>query len=248
MLVSFIKKVIYPAGMLILAGIFLSCGGKVEEKEKKRDPYQEARNRMVENQLASRDITDPRVLEAFRKVHRHAFVPAQYQSSAYADSPLPIGSGQTISQPYMVALMTQLLGLEGDEKILEIGTGSGYQAAILAELGKVVYTIEIIPELAKRAEKVLDSLGYENVHVKAGDGYLGWPEAAPFDDIIVTAAPEKLPEPLIQQLKLGGDLVVPIGPQGRAQTLTIYTKQDTGLVKRVEGGCYFVPMRGKVEE
>ncbi|MBN2380444.1 protein-L-isoaspartate(D-aspartate) O-methyltransferase [candidate division WOR-3 bacterium] len=203
---------------------------------------------MVSLQLASRDITDKRVLDAFGKVPRHAFVPDSSKASAYGDFPLSIGDCQTISQPYMVALMTQFLELKGNEKVLEVGTGSGYQAAILAELAAEIYTIEYIPSLAKSAEERLDSMGYENIHVKSGDGYLGWPENAPFDGIIITCAPEKLPQPLIEQLKVGGRLVVPVGSQGYAQTLTIYTKTDTGLVTRYEGGCFFVPMRGLVEE
>ncbi|MEA3310805.1 MAG: protein-L-isoaspartate(D-aspartate) O-methyltransferase [candidate division WOR-3 bacterium] len=218
------------------------------KREERPDPYQAARERMVANQLEARDITDERVLAAFRKVPRHAFVPDSCQTSAYGDFPLPIGEGQTISQPYMVAIMTQLLKLKGDEKVLEVGTGSGYQAAILGELAAEVYTIELLPGLAESAAKRLDSLGYENVHVKAGDGYLGWPEAAPFDGIIITCAPEKLPQPLVEQLAIGGRLVVPVGPQHTAQILTIYTKQDTGLAKRYEGGCYFVPMRGMIEK
>ncbi|MBA7612862.1 Protein-L-isoaspartate O-methyltransferase [subsurface metagenome] len=223
------------------------CGGKMKQEERP-DPYQTAREQMVRVQLEARDITDERVLTAFRKVPRHAFVPDSYQTGAYGDFPLPIGENQTISQPYMVAIMTQLLKLKGDEKVLEVGTGSGYQAAILGELAAEVYTIELLSGLAETAEKRLDSLGYTNVHVKAGDGYLGWPEAAPFEGIIITCAPEKLPQPLVEQLAIGGRLVVPIGPQHHAQTLTIYTKQDTGLAKRYEGGCYFVPMRGLVEE
>jgi protein-L-isoaspartate(D-aspartate) O-methyltransferase len=242
------KFALYRFLAVVLAALCAAgCKGKMKQEER-HDPYEAARERMVANQLQARDITDERVLAAFRKVPRHAFVPDSYQTSAYGDFPLPIGEGQTISQPYMVAIMTQLLGLKGDEKVLEVGTGSGYQAAILGELAAEVYTIELLPELAESAEKRLDSLGYENVHVKAGDGYLGWPDAAPFDGIIITCAPEKLPQPLVEQLAIGGRLVVPLGPQHTAQMLTIYTKQDTGLAKRYEGGCYFVPMRGMIEE
>jgi len=247
-MLSIKKFVPYKFLAVVLAALCVTgCKGKMKGKERP-DPYRAARERMVRVQLESRNITDGRVLAAFRKVPRHAFVTAEYQNSAYGDFPLPIGEDQTISQPYMVAIMTQLLGLKGTEKVLEVGTGSGYQAAILGELCKEVYTIELIPGLAESAEKRLDSLGYENVHVKAGDGYLGWPEAAPFDGIIITCAPEKLPQPLVEQLAIGGRLVVPVGPQHTAQTLTIYTKQDTGLVKRYEGGCYFVPMRGMIEK
>jgi len=230
-------------GLAALAG----CKGEMKKKEPV-DSYQAAREQMVARQLAGRDIADERVLEAFRKVPRHAFVPDSYQADAYQDHPLPIGEGQTISQPYMVAIMTQLLELKGDEKVLEVGTGSGYQAAILGELAQEVYSIELLPELAESAKKRLDSLGCTNIHVKAGDSYLGWPDAAPFDAVIITCAPEKLPQPLIEQLAIGGRLVVPLGPQHRAQTLTIYTKTDTGLVTEYEGGCYFVPMKGLVEE
>ncbi len=226
----------------------LACGGSVSRDDFEQDPFAFKREKMVSGQLASRDIADKRVLEAFRKVPRHAFVSLDYQSSAYEDFPLPIGKGQTISQPYMVALMTQLLRLNGNEKVLEIGTGSGYQAAILAELCDEVYTIELEKSLAENASRCLDSLGYKNIHVRAGDGYLGWPEAAPFDGIIITCAPETLPEPLVEQLKIGGRIVVPEGRQGKAQELKIYTKTDTGLAVSYEGGCYFVPMRGIIEK
>ncbi len=247
-MLSIKKFVPYKFLAVVLAALCAAgCKGKMKGEERP-DPYRAARERMVRVQLESRDITDGRVLAAFRKVPRHAFVTAEYQNSAYGDFPLPIGEGQTISQPYMVAIMTQLLKLKGDEKVLEVGTGSGYQAAILGELCKEVYTIELLPGLAESAAKRLDSLGYANIHVKAGDGYLGWPDAAPFDGIIITCAPEKLPKPLVEQLAIGGRLVVPVGPQHTAQTLTIYTKTDTGLVKRYEGGCYFVPMRGMVEK
>ncbi|MBD3286807.1 protein-L-isoaspartate(D-aspartate) O-methyltransferase [candidate division WOR-3 bacterium] len=218
----------------------------MKEKEK-NNVYKAARESMVARQLAYRDITDERVLDAFRKVPRHLFVPDSSKSSAYGDFPLPIGEGQTISQPYIVALMTQLLNVSDTSKVLEIGTGSGYQAAILAELAKEVYTIEYLPSLAKGAERILDSLGYDNVHVRAGDGFLGWPENAPFDGIIITCAPEKLPEPLTEQLAIGGRIVVPVGSQYQAQTLSVYTKTDTGLVANYEGGCFFVPMRGMIE-
>jgi len=235
------RYVLFSIGLVLVVG---GCGGRMKETE---EGYRVARERMVSRQLASRDITDHRVLEAFLTVPRHAFVPESSRCSAYGDFPLPIGNGQTISQPYMVAIMTQLLKVSDTSTILEIGTGSGYQAAILAELAARVYTIEYIPNLASAAEKVLDSLGYKNIFVKAGDGYLGWPENAPFDGIIITCAPEKLPEPLVKQLKVGGRLVVPVGPQSHAQTLTVYTKTESGLVADYEGGCFFVPMRGQIE-
>ncbi|NLI99186.1 protein-L-isoaspartate(D-aspartate) O-methyltransferase [bacterium] len=202
---------------------------------------------MVKTQLLKRDIADKRVLEAFRKVPRHLFVPVDNRSNAYEDCPLPIGFGQTISQPLMVALMTQLLHLKGNEKVLEIGTGSGYQAAILAELCRDVYTIECIKELSDLASDILFSLEYKNIHVKTGDGYSGWPEEAPFDAIIITCAPEYVPPPLFEQLKIGGRLIVPLGPQHKIQSLTIFLKDESGISEKYEGGCFFVPMKGMVE-
>ncbi|MGQ9646043.1 MAG: protein-L-isoaspartate(D-aspartate) O-methyltransferase [Thermodesulfobacteriota bacterium] len=205
--------------------------------------YKAMRQRMVETQIKARGVKEPRVLAAMLKVERHLFVPKDLHSSAYSDQPLPIGEGQTISQPYIVALMTELLDLKGEEKVLEIGTGSGYQAAILAELAKEVYTIEIIEKLATSAEKLLLELGYKNIKVKAGDGYLGWPEAAPFDAIIVTCAPDHIPKPLVDQLKEGGRMVIPVGE---------FTQELKKIVKR--GGklettnvipVIFVPMTGE---
>lgn len=180
---------------------------------------------MVREQIEARGIKDKGVLEAMRKVKRHLFVPLRYRLSAYEDHPLPIGMEQTISQPYIVALMTELLGLKGKEKVLEIGTGSGYQAAILGELAKEVYTIEILEPLAKRADRLLEKLGYQNVRVKRGDGFLGWPEYAPFEAIIVTCAPEEIPPALIEQLTEGGSLVIPVG--------TI--EQELKLVRKIDG-------------
>ncbi|MCM8763569.1 MAG: protein-L-isoaspartate(D-aspartate) O-methyltransferase [Candidatus Omnitrophica bacterium] len=180
-----------------------------------------ARERMVKEQIEIRGIKNPRLLEVMRKVERHLFVPSSYRMFAYEDSPLPIGFGQTISQPYIVALMTELLDLKGTEKVLEIGTGSGYQAAILAELAKEVYTIEIIKPLAEKAEELLKDLGYANIFVKYGDGFLGWPDKAPFEAIIVTCAPPEIPPPLIEQLVEGGRLVIPVG-------------EDWQILKRVE--------------
>lgn len=227
-----------------LLSFLLFCGGDV----KKEDNYERERKFMVKFQLKSRGIKDQKVLDAFLKVKRHLFVPKQYQDKAYEDYPLPIGEGQTISQPYMVALMTELLELKGTEKVLEIGTGSGYQAAILSLLAKEVYTIEIIKTLAERAKKLLNDLGYKNVHVKCGDGYLGWPEYAPFDRIIITCALEILPPPLIEQLKEGGIIVAPIGPDDELQYLTVYRKVKGKLIKEEREGCYFVPMRGMIEK
>ena len=201
------------------------------------------REKMVETQIKARGVKDPRVLSALRKVERHRFVPEEFLNSAYSDQPLPIGEGQTISQPYIVALMTELLELKGDEKVLEIGTGSGYQAAILAELAKEVYSIEIIESLASVAKNRLSGLGYQNIKVKAGDGYLGWPEAAPFDTIIVTAAPDHIPKSLIEQLKEGGRMVVPVGTY--AQELKKIVKRSGKIETTDVIPVVFVPMTGE---
>ncbi|MGM0453953.1 MAG: protein-L-isoaspartate(D-aspartate) O-methyltransferase [Thermodesulfobacteriota bacterium] len=199
---------------------------------------------MVENQLAERDIDDPDVLAAFRSVKRHRFVPEQLRSAAYADRPLPIGHGQTISQPYIVAFMTEALAVEENDNILEIGTGSGYQAAILGEICKQVYTIEIIPELARRARRVLGGAGYTNVHVKIGDGYQGWPAHAPYDGIIVTCAPTDIPDPLKEQLADGGRMVIPVG-ETFDQELVVMVKKDGRLLKKDSLPVRFVPMVDK---
>ena len=201
------------------------------------------REKMVETQIKARGIKDPRVLSAMLKVQRHLFVPKEEQASAYADQPLPIGKGQTISQPYIVALMTELLELRGQEKILEVGTGSGYQAAILGELAKEVYTIEIVESLAADAKTLLLELGYQNIRVRAGDGYLGWPEASPFDAIIVTAAPDHIPQPLLDQLKEGGRMVLPIGTY--SQTLKKITKRSGKIEASDVVPVVFVPMTGE---
>lgn len=199
------------------------------------------RREMVEEQIRARGIENARVLDAFRKVPRDRFVPVELQDRAFDDSPLPIGFSQTISQPYIVAYMTDALDVEAGHTVLEIGTGSGYQAAVLGELAKTVYTIEIVPELASRAAGTLASLGYRNVHVRAGDGYAGWPEHAPFDRIMVTAAPEEVPAPLLEQLAPGGRLVIPVGEQGRTQWMTVVDKTGDGLVSRRTIPVQFVP-------
>jgi protein-L-isoaspartate(D-aspartate) O-methyltransferase len=204
------------------------------------------RERMVREQLESRDIEDPGVLAAMLKVPRHEFVPSSLRESAYADGALPLAMGQTISQPYIVAYMTQALGLDGTERVLEIGTGSGYQAAILAEIVPEVYTIEILPELQERAVAVLDKLGYHNIHFRTGDGYMGWPEHAPFDRIIVTAAPEDVPQPLLDQLKVGGRMILPVGIM--SQDLVLVEKGESGVTRRTLIPVRFVPMTGKAQE
>lgn len=177
-----------------------------------------------------RSRLDAAVMNAMRTVPRHEFVPAEMRDYAYANRPLPIGEGQTISQPYIVALMTDLAGVDADSIVLEVGTGSGYQAAVLAEIVSHVYTIEIIGTLGRRAAQTLERLGYQNVTVRIGDGYLGWPAFAPFDAIVVTAAPEAVPSPLIEQLRVGGKLIVPVGPEGRTQSLQVLEKEPGGAI------------------
>jgi len=199
------------------------------------------RHEMVEQQIRQRGVTDTRVLDAMRSVPRERFVPPELLRQAYADGPLQIGAGQTISQPYIVAYMTEALKVGPSHKVLEVGTGSGYQAAVLSELVREVYTVEIVPELARQAEAVLRSLNRTNVHVRAGDGYAGWPEEAPFDRVIVTAAPEAIPRPLIDQLATGGLLVAPVGTQGAPQWMTIVEKTRNGVVERRTIPVQFVP-------
>jgi protein-L-isoaspartate(D-aspartate) O-methyltransferase len=196
------------------------------------DPYERQRERMVAEQIQQRGIRNPAVLKAMRSVPRHLFVPESLRSMAYQDSPLPIGHGQTISQPYIVAFMTELLDPRPEHKVLEIGTGSGYQAAVLSPLVKQVFTIEIVPELAQRSAELLKKLGYANVVVRQGDGYLGWPEQAPFDRIILTAAPEDVPKALIEQLKPGGKLVAPVGRSAWDQELILLEKGLDGKIRR----------------
>lgn len=208
------------------------------------DRHTRMRQVMVENHLRARDITDPSVLEVMNRVPRHQFVPPDLEKEAYADRPLPIGEGQTISQPYIVALMTQLAQVEPESRVLDIGTGSGYQAAVLGELCDRVYSIEIVESLAEEAQQRLARLGYGNVEVRAGDGYVGWPEAAPFDAIIVAAAPPEIPQPLIDQLAPGGRMVIPVGT--RNQDLVIVEKDAQGATRQWrETPVAFVPMTGK---
>jgi len=205
--------------------------------------YAVARAKMVEDSIIAWGIDDPKVIEAMRVVPRHRFVPAEYLAQAYENHPLPIGYGQTISQPYIVALMTESLELEPGERVLEIGTGSGYQAAILAELEVEVYSIEILEPLAQSAADRLKEIGYGDVQLRFGDGYYGWPEAAPFDAIIVTAAPDHLPQPLLAQLAVGGVMVIPVGPPGGYQELWRLTRVSEDEFESLSlGGVRFVPL------
>jgi protein-L-isoaspartate(D-aspartate) O-methyltransferase len=209
------------------------------------DPWAGPRHDMVEQQIRERGVHQPEVLRAMESVPRHLFVPEDHRDQAYSDAPQPIGLGQTISQPYIVALMTELLGLDRGDKVLEIGTGSGYHAAVLSRVAGEVYSIEIIDQLGKQAKSTLQQLGYDNVHVKVGDGYQGWPTEQPFDAIILTAAPPKIPQPLIDQLKVGGRMVVPVG--SFVQDLTVLTKTAHGLERRTVAPVRFVPMTGEVQ-
>jgi protein-L-isoaspartate(D-aspartate) O-methyltransferase len=202
------------------------------------------RRKMVETQLVARDISDQKVINAFYKVPRHEFVPREFVSRSYGDFPIAIGCNQTISQPYIVALMTQALELKGDEKILEVGAGSGYQTAILAEICKEVYSVERIPTLANRATGLLDKLGYTNIKIKVGDGTEGWREFSPFDGITVTAASPEIPACLIEQLSIGGRMIIPIGGHF-SQMLTLVQRKEDGFVTRDICGCTFVPLVGK---
>ena len=206
--------------------------------------FKAAREKLVQNDIEGRGISDPKVLAAMRSVPRHCFVPEQIISSAYADMALPIGEGQTISQPYVVALMTASLKLDADQRVLEIGTGSGYQAAILAEIVNEVYTIEIKERLYQKSTRLLKSLGYANVVTRLGDGYFGWEEAAPFDAIMITAAVNHIPPPLLKQLKEGGRLILPLGNPFSYQNLTLVTHRGDDYTTRQITGVLFVPMTG----
>jgi len=220
--------------------------GQQKQPVSEEGEFAQLRKRMVREQLQGRDIKDPRVLKAMLRVPRHEFVSRELAKSAYTDRALPIKMGQTISQPYIVAYMTQALELKGTERVLEIGTGSGYQAAVLAEIAAEVYTIEILPQLQEEAAAVLGRLGYGNIYFRTGDGYMGWPERAPFDCIIVTAAPEKVPQPLIDQLKEGGRMVIPVGTM--SQDLVVIDKEKSGVTRRSTIPVRFVPMTGKAQK
>jgi protein-L-isoaspartate(D-aspartate) O-methyltransferase len=220
----------------------LTVFGAIEALGGEEALFTAQRHEMVDRQIRARGVKDPRVLRAMEKVPRHLFVPASLKPAAYGDHPLPIGEGQTISQPYIVAFMTETLGLRPEDRVLEIGTGSGYQAAVLAELVRDVYTIEIAKELGKRAQGLLGQMGYRNIHVRIGDGYKGWPEEAPFDAIMVTAAPDEIPERLVSQLKEGGRLVLPVGKAGSVQELILGRKVGTRLKTEKLMAVRFVPM------
>ncbi|MDD5222794.1 MAG: protein-L-isoaspartate(D-aspartate) O-methyltransferase [bacterium] len=214
------------------------------KENNQEENFERLRLEMVQSQLERRNIRDQRVLEAMGKVPRHRFVPERLGSEAYEDHPLPIGEGQTISQPYMVAIMTELLELRGGERVLEIGTGSGYQLAVLAELAREVFSVERFGPLADRSRALLRELGYRNVEIRNGDGTLGWPERAPFDGIIVTAGAPRIPPPLVEQLSEGGRLVVPVGEE-RHQELCRVVKEGGETRKEYFGGCVFVPLVGE---
>ena len=232
--------------VLLAAACAPGDGGGTGAPRTGADPDQERRLAMVASQIEARGVRDERILEAMRSVPRHLFVPAPLRAEAYRDGPLYIGHQQTISQPYIVALMSEQLRPKPSMKVLEIGTGSGYQAAVLAEVVKDVYTIEIIPELGRQAAARLESLGYTNIHPRVGDGYDGWPEEAPFDGILVTAAPAEIPQPLKDQLAVGGRLVIPVG-RG-SQDLVVVTRTEDGFEERGVTPVRFVPMTGKAEE
>jgi protein-L-isoaspartate(D-aspartate) O-methyltransferase len=253
---------LYPVVLLSLILTMLFSGGCASQPEDLSQPtpipeddtaeveafdgYAQARARLTAHAVRTQDLQDKDVIRALGAVPRHRFVPEDIVDSAYHDTALPIGYGQTISQPSLVALMTEYLELEPGEKVLEIGTGSGYQAAILAELGYMeVYSIEIVPELYQRATAILDELGYSNIFTKQGDGYYGWEDYAPYDAIIVTAAPDHMPAPLADQLAEGGVMVIPIGPQGHYQTLWKFVKQEGELTAYNMGFVAFVPFTGE---
>ncbi|MBI5070390.1 MAG: protein-L-isoaspartate(D-aspartate) O-methyltransferase [Deltaproteobacteria bacterium] len=225
------------AAAVLVAGAGPAAAGEAEAAE---------RDRMVARQIAARGVTDPRVLEALRQVERHLFVPEPLRAEAHADRALPLAHGQTISQPYVVGLMTELAALRPTDRVLEVGTGSGYQAAVLSVLVREVYTIEIVEPLALEARERLRRLGHANVFVRAGDGYRGWPEKAPFDAILVTAAPPEIPAPLLEQLAPGGRLVAPVGRE--RQELVVVTKGERGLTRRAVIPVVFVPMTGEAQE
>jgi protein-L-isoaspartate(D-aspartate) O-methyltransferase len=239
-----------PSLLATLLSFFLPALTLVDaaQVERNKDQFVRARRAMIERDLMTRGIRDARVLEAMGSIERELFVPEKLRSLAYEDRPLSIGEGQTISQPYMVAFMTQLLSLKGMERVLEIGTGSGYQTAVLGKLAAEVYSIEIIPKLSDRAKILLVQLGFDNVHLTVGDGFFGWEEQGPFDAILVTAAAPKIPEPLWRQLREGGRLIMPLGAERQTQTLVRVTKSDGKQVVEELTGVVFVPLTGAIRQ
>jgi len=237
-----LRKIVVPIILLAML-LITSVTEAITEEE-----FAKAREKMVLEQLKGRDITDPKVLEVMGKVLRHKFVSEDLLRQAYADHPLPIGEGQTISQPYIVALMTQVLKLEPSDKALEVGTGSGYQAAVLAEIVDQVYTVEIRPKLAESAAERLKELEYDNIEVRSSDGYFGWEENAPFDAIIVTCAADHIPPPLISQLRDGGMIVIPVGSPFSYQQLILLEKKGSDIYTKQITGVLFVPMIGEIEK
>lgn len=236
--------------LMLTFGLYNSCSQQDERERLRREAeekeYSILRNNMVEKQIIGRGIQGSRVIEAMKKVPRHLFVPESGRKFSYSDRPLTIGYGQFISRPYIIALMTEALKLEGDERVLEIGTGSGYQSAILAEIVEEVYSIEIIADLANQAKQRLDKLGYENIHIKVADGYHGWNEFALFDDIVVTAAPDHIPLPLLEQLRVGGQMIIPVGEL--FQELILLTKTSEGYQEQRIIPVKFEPMTGEAEK
>jgi protein-L-isoaspartate(D-aspartate) O-methyltransferase len=229
----------FAAALLTVLLLACSC----ETPSRSGETFEQSRDLMVKTQIQARGIESERVLDAMRAVPREKFIPGEYRQYAYTDSPVPIGFGQTISQPYMVALMTEQLNLSTADKVLEVGTGSGYQAAVLAEIAREVYTVEIVEPLAARARDLLKELGFDNVHVRAGDGYEGWPQHAPYDRIIVTCAPTEIPQPLIEQLAEGGIMVIPVGTVGFQRLYRV--KKNMGHIETEEViPVSFVPLTG----
>mgnify|MGYP001828287428 FL=1 len=240
------RSVVGDSWLLCLAVVMFFGSGAVDQGFA-QDPYQAARQQMVETYIAGAGVSDERVLQAVGETPRHEFVPESLRDRAYFDMALPIGNAQTISSPFIVALMTEALDPQPTDNVLEIGTGSGYQAAVLSSLVDRVYSIEIVEELGEQAAEVLERLEYENVFTRVGDGFLGWPEAAPFDKIIVTCSPESVPEPLVDQLREGGQIIIPVGERYQ-QTLYRITKKDGGLEREALRPTLFVPMTGEAEE
>jgi protein-L-isoaspartate(D-aspartate) O-methyltransferase len=239
----------WEAGLIMSICFFAMMHGRAgADQNDDGDRFAALRRQMVSHDLKARDISDPAVLAVMGKVPRHMFVEERFRSEAYSDHPLPLAEGQTISQPYIVALMTQYLKLKKTDRVLEIGTGSGYQAAVLAELAGRVYTIEFNKLLAGQAEKALRQLGYTNVRFRCGDGFFGWPEEAPFDAIILTCAPGQLPQPLIDQLREGGRIMAPIGGELQVQELLLGTKTQGRIIMQNIASVRFVPMRGEAEK